>query len=88
MIKLALSESITLKSPRFIVENSQVWHKAPRMKIRIRWLTVAALLLLTRLTLATEAKPNVLLLCVDDLRPELACYGVAYIQSPNIDRLA
>ncbi len=33
-------------------------------------------------------KPNVLVLCVDDLRPELACFGVSYIQSPNIDRLA
>ncbi len=37
---------------------------------------------------ADEAKPNVLLICVDDLRPELACFGVDYIHSPNIDRLA
>jgi iduronate 2-sulfatase len=33
-------------------------------------------------------KPNVLLLCIDDLRPELACFGAEYIQSPNIDALA
>lgn len=33
-------------------------------------------------------RPNVLLLCIDDLRPELPCYGQDYIQSPNIDRLA
>jgi iduronate 2-sulfatase len=33
-------------------------------------------------------KPNVLLLCIDDLRPELACFGASYIKSPNIDRLA
>jgi len=39
-------------------------------------------------TPADAAKPNVLLICVDDLRPELACYGVDYVQSPNIDRLA
>lgn len=32
--------------------------------------------------------PNVLLICVDDLRPELGCYGKEYIVSPNIDRLA
>ncbi|MCA9177640.1 MAG: sulfatase [Planctomycetales bacterium] len=31
---------------------------------------------------------NVLLICVDDLRPELRCYGREYIHSPNIDRLA
>jgi len=33
-------------------------------------------------------KPNVLLICVDDLRPELACYGNNLIKSPNIDKLA
>lgn len=33
-------------------------------------------------------KPNVLFLVVDDLRPELACYGAIHIHSPNIDRLA
>ncbi len=31
---------------------------------------------------------NVLLICIDDLRPELHCYGAAYIHSPNIDGLA
>ena len=33
-------------------------------------------------------KPNILLLYVDDLRPELASYGAIHIQSPNIDALA
>ena len=31
---------------------------------------------------------NVLLLCIDDLRPELNCFGGSHIYSPNIDRLA
>lgn len=33
-------------------------------------------------------KPNVLFIAVDDLRPELNCYGQSQIHSPNIDRLA
>jgi arylsulfatase A-like enzyme len=33
-------------------------------------------------------KPNILFIAVDDLRPELGCYGKSYIKSPNIDRLA
>jgi iduronate 2-sulfatase len=34
------------------------------------------------------AKPNILFIAVDDLRPELGCYGNPIIHSPNIDRLA
>ena len=34
------------------------------------------------------SKPNVLFIAVDDLRPELNCYGVSQVSTPNFDRLA
>lgn len=35
-----------------------------------------------------QEKMNVLMLIVDDLRPELNCYGASYMHTPNIDRFA
>ena len=37
---------------------------------------------------ADPPKPNVLFLAVDDLRPQIGCYGTPGIVSPNLDRLA
>ncbi|MBS1830798.1 MAG: sulfatase [Acidobacteria bacterium] len=36
----------------------------------------------------TPKRPNVLFFAVDDLRPELTCYGHQTIRTPNIDRIA
>lgn len=33
-------------------------------------------------------KPNVLLICVDDLKPAIGCFGDVFARTPNIDRLA
>ena len=37
---------------------------------------------------AADEKKNVLFIIIDDLRPELNCYGAKYMKTPNIDRLA
>ncbi len=50
----------------------------------ICWLALSQLGLLP----ARADKPNVLLICVDDLKPQLGCYGDPIARSPNIDALA
>ena len=37
---------------------------------------------------AAGSRPNILFIAVDDLRPELGCYGARHIHSPHIDTLA
>ncbi|MDO6810799.1 sulfatase [Zobellia galactanivorans] len=40
------------------------------------------------LSAQTQDRPNVLFICVDDLRTELGAYGKHYVKSPHIDALA
>jgi len=61
--------------------------------VRSMWSFTAALAMSRSLFAAEkdaagERKPNVLFLAVDDLRPQLGCYGHKQMISPNIDRLA
>ncbi len=58
--------------------------------IRLAHLFAAAIWFAEALTgvAANAVKPNVLLICVDDLKPLLGCYGDKQIKSPNMDRLA
>jgi len=46
------------------------------------------LLASTVVAAAPAEKLNVLMIAVDDLRPELNCYGASHIKSPYLDRLA
>ena len=48
----------------------------------------ASLCWLSSCVAASAARPNVLFIAVDDLWPELRCYGAQHIVSPKIDKLA
>lgn len=53
------------------------------------WLVFATLLIwLPNLFANPNTKPNVLFIAIDDLRPELNCFGASHVHSPNLDRLA
>lgn len=49
---------------------------------------IALLLIPFCWALGSQNKPHILFIAVDDLRPELGCYGVERVSSPNINRLA
>ena len=53
----------------------------------LRFLLLATLSASTTFA-ADSRRPNILFIAIDDLRPELGCYGKDYIRSPNIDSLA
>jgi len=58
--------------------------------MRLLCFATLALLVLFTATLgsAADRPPNILLIIVDDLRPELGSYGAQHIHSPNMDLLA
>ena len=70
-------------------QNPRLQPQARCVLLLLNALCFIALLLTAEASFADDSKkPNVLLICVDDLRPELNCFGVSYIHSPNIDALA
>ncbi len=56
-------------------------------RLFLRGLLLFGVLTTARFSNAAE-RPNVLLICVDDLKPTLGCYGDPLAVTPHIDRLA
>ncbi|MHC4513178.1 MAG: sulfatase [Planctomycetota bacterium] len=59
-----------------------------RVLDRRLWIALAVLLSGCSDAEPEPSRPNILFIAVDDLRPELGCYGSKIAKSPNIDRLA
>ena len=53
------------------------------MNHRITILNYLNLLVLLNASALSAAKPNVLLLAIDDLRPEIGCYGATHMVTPH-----
>lgn len=46
-------------------------------------------LIFSSVSCLSQAKtPNIVFIAVDDLRPDLGCYGNSFVKSPNLDKLA
>jgi len=61
------------------------------VKTQYASIALTALVLMAFATTTADAateKPDVLFIAVDDLRPQLGCYGETWMRTPNIDRLA
>ncbi len=62
--------------------------RPPALRGNGRLRPIITTLLAALVTTSCLATHNVLLIAVDDLRPELNCYGATHIVSPSMDRLA
>ena len=53
-----------------------------------RWITTLVVFTVTASMASAARRPNVLFIAVDDLRPQINCYGKTFMHTPHLDRLA
>ncbi|NOT59765.1 MAG: sulfatase-like hydrolase/transferase, partial [Acidobacteria bacterium] len=58
------------------------------MKLTQLFTALLTLILLADVSSAQSNKLNILWILMEDVGPEMACYGEPLVQTPNIDRLA
>ena len=51
-------------------------------------IAIPAILFAIVISLSAADKPNILFIAIDDLRPELGCYGSPQVKTPHIDKFA
>lgn len=76
-----MRQTVVDDDPRFPVPRVQA------MSSRIARV-LACLFLLPGAADAAEPRPNVLMIAIDDMRPQLGCYGDPTVKSPQMDKLA
>jgi hypothetical protein len=59
-----------------------------KMKLRLLIAVISIGIINTAVFAQKKSKPNILFIAIDDLKPELGCYGNNIVKTPNIDRLA
>ena len=76
-----VSTAMTVALIRFLFDKRNI-------SLRNDMIKLLAFICLCSVAAAQNNKYNVLFIAVDDLRPELGCYGVKHAQSPNLDSFA
>ena len=78
------------KSKKFCLAAARYKNSVVQKRTMKRFFLLLSVLLLCGVARvqAQAARPNVLFIAVDDLKPLLGCYGDKSVKSPNIDRLA
>lgn len=76
---------IRIMNPPAVIPRLWSGLRAPLLAFAV---TAFAASMAPRIAAAEPARPNILMIAVDDLRPQLGCYGATRMSSPNMDRLA